>query len=61
MKGYLNHLGKNWRVGGHALRDVCAHFIHGFIPIIKIRHHQPTKKIRRILRHEPYKNGGERT
>ena len=38
---YFEHLRKNWNVGFHALGDFFAHFIHGLIPIIKIKHHQP--------------------
>lgn len=38
---YTQHLIKNWQVAFHALHDFFAHFIHGLIPAIKIRHHQP--------------------
>lgn len=38
---YIQHLIKNWKVAFHALHDFFAHFIHGLIPCIKIRHHQP--------------------
>lgn len=38
---YTQHLIKNWKVAFHALHDFFAHFIHGLIPAIKIRHHQP--------------------
>ncbi len=42
--GYIEHLVANWRVAAHALWDFWAHFIHGLIPFIKIRHHQPVNK-----------------
>ena len=38
---YTQHLIKNWKVAFHALHDFFAHFVHGLIPCIKIRHHQP--------------------
>ena len=38
---YMQHLIKNWKVAFHALHDFFAHVIHGLIPAIKIRHHQP--------------------
>ena len=38
---YTQHLIKNWKVAFHALHDFFAHFIHGLIPVIKIRYHQP--------------------
>ena len=38
---YTQHLIENWKVAFHALHDFFAHFIHGLIPAIKIRHHQP--------------------
>ena len=41
---YFEHLRKNWYVAFHALTDFFAHFIHGLLPFIKIRHHQPTKE-----------------
>lgn len=41
---YIEHLAANWRVAIHALWDFLAHFIHGLIPFIKIRHHQPVNK-----------------
>lgn len=41
LKKYAKHLMANWRVAAHAQKDVFAHFIHGLIPAIKIRHHQP--------------------
>ena len=41
---YTQHLIKNWQVAFHALHDFFAHFIHGLIPVIKIRHHQPYQK-----------------
>lgn len=41
---YTQHLIKNWQVAFHALYDFFAHFIHGLIPCIKIRHHQPCQK-----------------
>jgi hypothetical protein len=40
---YTQHLIKNWKVAFHALHDFFAHFIHGLIPAIKIRHHQPER------------------
>ena len=46
---YTRHLIKNWQVAFHALHDFFAHFIHGLIPAIKIRHHQP------------YREGGEQS
>lgn len=39
---YVKHLKINWLVAGHALRDFICHFIHGLIPAIEIKHHQPT-------------------
>lgn len=44
--GYFTHLMANWRVSLHALRDVIAHFIHGILPFVKIKHHQPTEERR---------------
>ena len=38
---YMQHLIKNWKVAFHALYDFFAHFVHGLIPYIKIKHHQP--------------------
>ena len=38
---YFKHLCMNWKVAFHALTDFFAHFIHGLIPCIKIKHHQP--------------------
>lgn len=38
-----NHF-PNENVAFHALHDFFAHFIHGLIPAIKIRHHQPYQK-----------------
>lgn len=38
---YFEHLKANWRVAAHAQRDVVAHFVHGLLPCIKIKHHQP--------------------
>ncbi len=40
---YLKHLKANWQVALHALKDFSAHAIHGLIPCIKIKHHQPVK------------------
>ncbi len=40
---YFEHLRLNWRVAFHAMFDFFAHFIHGLIPCIKIRHHQPVR------------------
>lgn len=40
---YLKHLYKNWQVAGHCIYDFIAHFIHGLIPAIKIKHHGPSK------------------
>jgi hypothetical protein len=34
----------NWCVALHALGDFVSHFIHGLIPFIKIKHHQPVNK-----------------
>ena len=42
--GYLKHLIRNWRVACHAIKDVFAHFIHGILPFIKIRHHSSVEK-----------------
>jgi len=39
---YLQHLKANLHVAAHAQEDAIAHLIHGLIPAIKIRHHQPT-------------------
>ena len=44
---YFEHIVKNWKVAGHALGDFFAHFIHGLLPFIKIKHHQPTKEAKR--------------
>lgn len=41
MDNYFVHLCANWNVAFHALADFFAHFIHGLIPLIKIKHHQP--------------------
>ena len=41
---YFKHLFKNWKVSAHAMGDSFAHFIHGLLPFIKIKHHQPTKE-----------------
>lgn len=41
MKNYIGHLLVNWRVAAHAQHDVFAHLIHGLVPCIKIKHHQP--------------------
>jgi hypothetical protein len=38
MYKYLQHLISNLKIAGHAFTDVLAHIIHGFIPIIKIKH-----------------------
>jgi hypothetical protein len=35
---YFNHLVINWKVTLHSLSDALIHFIHGLIPIIKIKH-----------------------
>lgn len=43
MHNYFYHLYKNWCVAFHALWDFFAHFIHGLLPFIKIKHHQPVK------------------
>lgn len=40
---YFEHLKLNWIVAGHALKDAFAHFVHGIIPEIKIKHHQPNE------------------
>ena len=42
---YFKHLWMNWRVAGHALTDFFAHFVHGLIPYIKIKHHQPVQSV----------------
>lgn len=42
---YFSHLKMNWCVAFHALTDFFAHFIHGLIPAIKIKHHQPVKEV----------------
>ena len=41
---YFQHLKLNWIVAGHALKDAFVHFVHGIIPGIKIKHHQPVKR-----------------
>jgi hypothetical protein len=41
VKYYFIHLIKNWKVAFHALGDFLAHFIHGLLPFINIKHHQP--------------------
>jgi len=38
---YFSHMKINWHVALHALGDFFAHFIHGLLPFIKIKHHQP--------------------
>lgn len=40
---YIEHLMLNWKVAAHALKDFWAHFIHGLVPCIKIKHHQPVR------------------
>lgn len=40
---YIKHLQANWKVALHSLKDFNAHFIHGIIPAIKIKHIQPSK------------------
>jgi hypothetical protein len=37
---YLKHLIKNWKVSLHSLGDMLIHFIHGLLPIIKIKHYE---------------------
>lgn len=37
---YIKHLIKNWKVAQHALFDFIVHFIHGLIPVIKIKHYE---------------------
>ena len=46
---YFKHLAKNWRVSAHATKDAFAHFIHGLLPFIKIKHHQPIPEAREII------------
>ena len=41
MSNYLAHLKLNLIIARHAMRDCAAHCIHGLIPAIKIKHHQP--------------------
>lgn len=48
MKKYIKHLIKNWRVSAHALKDSLAHFIHGLLPFVKIKHHQPVSNVTTI-------------
>lgn len=43
MRDYFYHLYKNWRVAFHALTDFFAHFVHGLLPFIKVKHHQPVE------------------
>ena len=45
MKKYIKHLIKNWRVSAHALKDSFAHFVHGLLPFVKIKHHQPVDPV----------------
>jgi hypothetical protein len=45
MHDYLYHLCKNWCVAFHALTDFFAHFVHGLLPFVKIKHHQPVLKV----------------
>lgn len=45
MHDYFYHLYKNWCVAFHALTDFFAHLIHGILPFIKIKHHQPVLKV----------------
>ncbi len=39
--GYLHHLIVNLAVAGHALVDAVAHLVHGVLPFVKVKHHQP--------------------
>lgn len=48
MKKYIKHLIKNWRVSAHALKDSFAHFVHGLLPFVKIKHHQPVSNVTTI-------------
>lgn len=43
MIKYFQHLIKNWQVAGHCIVDFIAHFIHGLMPAIKVKHHQPRR------------------
>ncbi|WP_024834136.1 hypothetical protein [Ruminiclostridium josui] len=43
LMSYWKHLKANWIVAAHALRDCFAHAVHGLIPCVKIKHHQPVK------------------
>jgi hypothetical protein len=45
---YFRHLKINWCVALHALVDFMSHFVHGLVPFIKIKHHQPVIQ-RKIL------------
>lgn len=45
VKNYYAHLLANVFVAAHALIDVFAHVIHGLIPAVKIKHHQPNHQI----------------
>lgn len=44
LKNYFKHLLRNWYVALHALRDFGAHIVHGMLPFIQIRHHQPVRR-----------------
>ncbi len=41
---YIQHLFLNWKVAAHAFKDIFTHFIHGILPFVKIKHHQPVKQ-----------------
>lgn len=41
--GYFKHLKYNLLVFIHCMGDAFAHLIHGFIPVIRVKHHQPSK------------------
>lgn len=40
---YKKHLIANLRIAAHAQKDAWAHLLHGLIPPLKIKHHQPPK------------------
>jgi hypothetical protein len=38
VANYLKHMKANWKVAFHSLGDFTIHFLHGLLPIIKIKH-----------------------
>lgn len=41
---YFQHLLKNWYVARRAFKDFVCHLVHGLVPLIKIKHHEPTRE-----------------